>query len=120
MRVVIIDDSEVALELAAGALRLAGMQVPTLDSPIGSSVAIMSVHPDLVLIDVTMPALSGEKVVEILKRMRSLAGVKIVLHSDQEPAELAAAVKRCGADGYICKTKDRERLVADVLRFAKA
>ncbi len=118
MKVVVIDDSDIALEFTAAALTAAGIEVVTLTSPLGSAAAIIGQQPELVLLDIDMPALSGEKVAGILKRQRSLAGTRVVLYSDRDESELLLAQQRCGADGFIRKTRDAERLVSEVRRLA--
>lgn len=118
MKILVVDDSEVALELAAQALRATGMEVVTLLSALGAAAAIAAHQPDVVLLDVTMPALSGEKAAGILKRRRTLGTVRVVLYSDLEIGELAAAAMRSGADGYIKKSADTQHLVTEVRRFA--
>ncbi len=118
MKVVVIDDSDIALEFTSAALVDAGIQVVTLTSPLGSTAAIIGEKPEVVLLDIDMPALSGEKVASILKRQRLMGATKIILYSDRDEKELLAAQQRCGADGFIRKTRDSAHLVAEVRRLA--
>lgn len=120
MRVLVIDDSEIALEVAAGALRSAGLDVFTLSTPLGGASALAQHRPDLVLLDIDMPALSGEKAALVFKRQRFLVGLKVILYSGRDAAELEGATRRSGADGWVRKSADGNELVAAVLRHLAA
>lgn len=56
-------------------LEEAGYVVITVESPFGLSSALTREQPDVVLVDVTMPGLSGDKLVEITLRKTSDAQV---------------------------------------------
>ena len=118
MKVMVIDDSEISLALTSSALKTAGIQVVGLSSPLGVAAALVLEKPDLVLLDMDMPALSGEKAASILKRQRSLRHFKVFLYSDRDEDALAAAVARCGANGFLRKTHDLGWLVSEVRRLA--
>ena len=115
MKVAVIDDSDQVLAHTARCMGEAGIIVVTITSPLGAALIIGREKPDLVLVDTDMPALSGETAVAILKRQRHLKA-KIVLYSDKDEQETLAAVKRCGADGWVGKTADGAALVASVKR----
>jgi two-component system, OmpR family, response regulator len=114
LKLILIDTNDAALQSASAILRSAGYDVVTLASPLGAAAAIGQHHPAAILVELDMPALSGEKVAAIVKRQRSFAGVRVLLHSDRSDEELAAAAARCGADGFIRKTNNAEALVQAV------
>jgi len=118
-RILLVDDSEVVREMVKSVLEEAGFEVSTHPSPFGFSRSVMRDHLDLVLMDVSMPALNGDKLVEIAIR-NGFAKCPIVLFSDRPPHELAMLARRCGADGYIAKTQDARALVQAVTRFISA
>ncbi|HJL16791.1 MAG TPA: response regulator [Sandaracinaceae bacterium LLY-WYZ-13_1] len=118
--VLVLDDSEVCLELAREALERAGLRVVTSSSPLGASRLLRQSRPSCVVVDVSMPALDGDKLVEILRRA-SDRPLPILLHSDRSPDELRARAERCGADGVVHKEPDCRSLpgaVADAIRRA--
>ena len=104
--VLVIDDSEVVLDAVRGVLEEAGFRVVTLDNPLIMGKLVRTESPDLVLIDVNMPALTGDHVVEIARRHGLTGHVPVVLHSDIPAAELEERARKCGASGYIQKTSD--------------
>lgn len=117
-KVLILDDSSLVRELVDITLSEHGYDVIGLSSPFEFTAALRREHPDLVLMDVTMPALAGDKVVEFT-RMHSLERCPIVLFSDRSEEELASLAARCGADGFIRKTLGPEALPALVAEFIR-
>ena len=75
--------------------------------------------PDLALIDISMPALNGDKLIEIARKHRD-ANCLLVLFSNRKPDELAKLAKHCGAAGFIQKTGSAEVLGREVGAFLRA
>jgi CheY-like chemotaxis protein len=73
-------------------------------------------RPDLVLLDVNMPALSGDKVAAIVLKYRRYR-CPVVFLSDRPSVELAALTASCGANGHINKTDDLDALANAVERY---
>ncbi len=116
-KVILIDDSELVRELVRAVLEGAGYQVLTLDSGLGASATIMREQPDLVLVDLSMPALSGDKLAALIKQGGRARSTAVAIFSDRPVAELEAAVRSSGADGYIPKTLEEDELPRNVRRF---
>jgi DNA-binding response OmpR family regulator len=115
-KIVVVDDSELCRDLVRHALEPQGYQVMCLDSPFGLSRAVNRERPDLVLVDVSMPGLQGDKLVEVLLSHR-LHRCPLVLHSDKPEAELKELVKTSGATGFIQKTTDAAALTQAIQAF---
>jgi len=77
--------------------------VVELDNPLGMSRVVNHEKPDVVLMDVEMPAMEGDKAVEILLKHR-LHDCKVLLYSGRAPAALEALARSCGANGFVSKT----------------
>lgn len=117
-KVVIIDDSEIVLELTRSVLQDAGIQAVTCSSPIGATLVVAREKPDLVLVDVDMASMSGERVVTGIKTGPRTAGVPVVLYSDRRSDELAQIAERCGADGFVRKGGEAASLIRSIRRIA--
>jgi DNA-binding response OmpR family regulator len=104
-KILVVDDSEIACDFVRMVLEDAGYTVFTLTSHFGFVKILREERPDLVLIDVTMPVLSGPKVVELARTKRVLE-CPILLYSDRPEDDLAELTVSCGADGYIRKTSN--------------
>jgi CheY-like chemotaxis protein len=118
-KILAIDDSDIALNMLRVVLRGAGYDVVTRDSPFGASAAINTEKPDLVLVDVSMPALRGDKLVSLVRRRGGGDGARLVLYSGQPEEELRELCRACGADGYIRKTKEAKEFLMEIERFLK-
>lgn len=111
-RISIIDDSDLVLKLAKRVLEDAGYLVETY-SDAGFFDPTTGDAPDLLLVDVNMPEFYGDDIVTFIKDTWNLS-VPILLYSNRSEEELADAVRRCGADGYISKQWGLEQLVQKV------
>lgn len=89
-RVLLIDDDRVLMERTAIYLRSKGFLVTTSENVFGIAPTIGSEQPNAIVLDVRMPALSGDKVASVLSRMCT---VPIVFYSaiDDEEGEALAA-----------------------------
>lgn len=120
-KILLIDDSPVVRDVTRAILEQAGYVVMEQPSPFGLLSAINDARPDLVLLDVNMPALSGDAAVRINLRNGILTQQRrrcpIVLFSSLPEAELADLTAQCGATGYICKTTHPTELLVGVKRY---
>jgi DNA-binding response OmpR family regulator len=110
--IVIIDDSQLVLKLTKLALERVGYRVQTLIDP-GEFDPEASGVPDLLLVDINMPQFYGDDIVSYIKDTWQLA-TPILLFSNVSEKELADAVGRCGADGYISKHWGMDEMIASV------
>jgi DNA-binding NtrC family response regulator len=103
--ILVVDDDPVAADLVVAALTRAGHLVHTHDSGFGLAVAIHRCRPDLVVLDVCMPGLSGYQALKAARALDPSYGIKasVLLHSGLPEIELAEIAERVGARGYICK-----------------
>ncbi len=115
-KVMVIDDSEIVREMARGVLEDGGYEVFTLDTPFGFSQAVREEKPDLVMVDVNMPGLSGDKVVEIFTR-RGQSHCPIVFYSERSEADLQNMVVTAGAAGYIQKKSGADGILSTVKKL---
>lgn len=118
-KVLIVDDSAVVLEMGQLVLEEAGFQVVTLDNPLTLAAVLRREKPDLVLIDVNMPLVTGDAVTKIVHRTGFTKETVVLLYSDRPAKELEERARTCGAQGYIRKTGDSQLLVDTVKSFLR-
>jgi len=116
-KVLVIDDDERALAIARRQLEAAGYDVITSESALKLPVIVQREKPDLVLLDVEMPALRGEHVLELSAMFDFLRSVPIVLLSAKSDEELQALVAKSNARGYIRKTSNHLAFVQQVEQY---
>jgi DNA-binding response OmpR family regulator len=114
-RVLVIDDSPILLDLTVKALGAAGLDARGAADLAGLDAALSEGPVQLILVDVNMPEMFGDDVVEFLRVQRKV-DARLLLYSDLPEDELARRATAAGADGYIVKAKGVEQAVADVRR----
>ncbi len=116
-KILVIDDDDKALAIAKRQLEAAGYEVITEESALKLPVIVQREKPDLVLLDVEMPALRGEHVLELSAMFDFLRTIPIVLLSGKSEEELQALVAKSNARGYIRKGSNPLTFVQQVERF---
>jgi DNA-binding response OmpR family regulator len=111
----VIDDSPLVLAMATDALEAAGFDVVATDFGIeANQVIYRDPPPDIILIDVMMPLLSGDQKVKLIKERERSRNIPILLISSKEKTELEELTRTSGADGFIQKPFDAATLVQAV------
>jgi CheY-like chemotaxis protein len=118
-KIVVIDDSEIVLEVTKNALEGAGYEVVTHDRPAGCVALILHEKPDLVLMDVNMPGLGGDTIVSVLGKAAPTSDTIVLLHSSLSAEVLRAKATAAGAHGFLQKSGDLFSTVREVGRWLK-
>jgi DNA-binding response OmpR family regulator len=116
-KIIVVDDSEIVREMVQATLEDHGYDVITLDNQFSLSQVLGREKPDLVLVDVGMPALAGDVLVRITSGYKGLHKCPMVLFSDRSANELSILAKDCGAAGFIRKTSDANALALAIEKF---
>lgn len=119
--ILIIDDSELVLAMAKDALEEAGYRVATATNGIEANRFIFSREkPDLIIMDIMMPMLDGNKKAKILKENELSKDIPILLLSSKSDQEMRRLAEESGADGYILKPFTPVEITAKVRRCLAA
>jgi CheY-like chemotaxis protein len=102
-RILIVDDDQAHLFSTRDILLAEGYEVFTHTHGFGVTNRARELKPNLILLDVNMPGLSGEKLAELMKANYTTRELPIVFYSSNDEDSLRQAVKRYGAKGYISK-----------------
>jgi len=113
--IVIIDDCRVTLAILTDMLEYAGFRVTTAEDSIYSNHLIYnSSPPDLILLDVMLPHMSGDKKARKLKERKNSHDIPVLLISSKDETELARLVASSGADGFLQKPFTADKLLDTV------
>ena len=113
--VLVIDDSDIARAKMADILQASGFTVAQLPSPIGATRLILSRQVSVVVVDVLMPGMRGDRLATLFRGNPRFAELGVVLVSGEADVELDRLLPETGADATVSKTKLHE-LVPTVLR----
>jgi len=120
-RILVVDDSEIVLVMAREALESGGFEVVTALSAREVDAFIASQRtPDLIILDVMLPGLEGDKKARMLKDNKLTRSIPILLLSSKPDIELQRLTIESGADGFIRKPFGHQMLVAKVREVVKA
>jgi CheY-like chemotaxis protein len=109
LRVLVVDDDPISLRLAEAALARLGHHTLARSAALGTTAMILRERPDVIVLDVSMPALPGDQLAALLRReapLRDAYRPIVILHSGTDEAELVELARRSGADGAIPKSAD--------------
>jgi len=115
-RVLVLDDSQMLVTLTVHALGAAGHDAVGATDLAQLDERLRAATFDLVLMDVNMPEMFGDDVVEYLRHQRGVTAT-LVLYSDIDESELAAKTRSSGADGYLTKAGGVDAVIAGVNGF---
>jgi two-component system, OmpR family, response regulator len=118
LRVLVVDDDVMQLELVERTLRSEGFEVMTCSSPIGVTGIVRSFAPHIVLMDVDIPALSGDRILAIARK-GAPPMTRFVLHSASDESVLRRLAKEVEADAWISKSVTGANLVERLRALAK-
>jgi DNA-binding response OmpR family regulator len=114
-KILYIEDDRETAALIAEDLNERGFDVEVAHDAIAGLAAIVKLHPDLVLCDLSMPATSG---FEVLKRLTDSAppfwNMPFIFLSAMTDRDVELKARRLGADDFITKPIDFDLLEAIV------
>src|SRR3989344_8877427 len=117
--ILVADDEKDFLEIISTKLKSSGFEVIEAENGRDAVDKIKSNLPDLVLMDVNMPEMSGVEALLNIRKDPQLAGIKIVFLTNYgEPQKEVAWLdekfaRDIGAIDYIKKSQDLDKLVSD-------
>jgi two-component system, OmpR family, response regulator len=111
-RVLVVDDDPPIRELMRNILREFGMDPLVAGSGEEAVELARTETPEVILLDLNMPGLSGEETIAALRAVDALAEIPILILSGEpmDPAEL----ERLGARGAVQKPFDLPRLIEEI------
>lgn len=111
LRVLVVDDDALQLEMIQRALRLEGFDVTTTRAALGVSNLVRSFEPDAVLLDVNIPALTGDRLLTVARK-HAPPSTRFFLYSACDESRLRALAAETGADGWISKSTGSTEVAA--------
>ncbi len=102
-RVLIVDDDSQVLDVLANYLRQEDFEVATLDNPLIFWETLEEINPNVLVIDVEMPSMSGIELCKIVRNDPRTSNLLIIFITAHTDAETMQRVFAAGADDYLRK-----------------
>ncbi len=113
----ILDDSRLVRAIARAMLESLGMTVLEAADARDALVQCAVTPPDMVLVDWNMPDMNGLEFISALRNSASHPQPHILLCSTEKRLGAVRGALRLGADSYILKPFDKQRLAHRLRRF---
>jgi adenylate cyclase len=113
-RILVVDDTPANIKLLGDLLRVKGYEVETAATGELALEAIGRRVPDLVLLDIMMPGLSGYEVCRKIRETPATALLPVVLCTSLDPAQERLKGIEAGADDFLSKPVNQAELFARV------
>jgi CheY-like chemotaxis protein len=105
-RVLIVDDNEQNVELAAFVLEHAGFSVTSVNDATRVVALVIDSQPDLVLMDVQLPGTDGLSLTRMLKQDARTKHIPVIAFTAYAMKGDEEKTRAAGCDGYIPKPID--------------
>jgi CheY-like chemotaxis protein len=118
--ILIVDDNPANLRLTEAVLEAAGHEVHgAVDAP-SALEAVMSLHPQLILMDVQLPGMDGLELTRRLKADSETRDIVIVATTAYAMCDDEVKAMQAGCDGYLTKPIDVTALPGIVSQYMGA
>ena len=110
VRVLLVDDNEAVLARTAAVLTPGCIIVGSAKDGPTALKAAASLQPEVIVLDISMPGMTGLEVASLLRKAQSTAAVVFLTVHDEE--EFVQAAKAVGGIGYVIKP----RIASDLMK----
>lgn len=117
-KVLIVDDDEELVELISDVLERDGrFEIRTVNNGFDAGMMVKEYRPDIIVLDVMLPDINGKEVCQRVRSDRTMNDVKIVCISGMVEEDRVGELRAAGADDFMHKPFEIERLVARVCQL---
>ena len=109
--ILVVDDNQENVDIARQMLLSRGFEVRVAYNGPSALTSVEQQRPDLILLDIMMPQMSGMEVLDRLRANPATAGVPVILVTAKDQDEDLLAGYKYGADYYITKPFSAKQLL---------
>jgi DNA-binding response OmpR family regulator len=113
-RILIVEDDRSQIAFASTLLRHQGFEVDVAESSAEALARVRERIPDLVLLDIHLPDMSGVELAQLMREQASLAHVPLVFLTGEDDVDVRAEAIAAGGDDFISKPVRPRHLIANV------
>ena len=112
--ILLVDDNEQNLELLAAFMEELGGTVRTAPDGIEALKAVEAAKPDIMLVDIMMPRMSGYQLCKRIKAGAATKHIPVVMVTALNEVSDVEHAAECGADGFLSKPVNKADLIGRV------
>ena len=114
--VLLVDDNQTSLDTTETFLRVNGVEVVALSSPFGATKMVQRCNPDLIVLDVMMPGLSGSGLATVIRKESPVPIIFFSAMPEESLRDLAVQTPRAS---YVLKSEGVLYLLDEIQRILK-
>ena len=118
-KIVLIEDSKVLGSALVGALKIEGIDAQWAQNGVLGVALAKQQRPDLILLELMLPKLSGFEVCKLLKTDNATWRIPVVIMSTLTDEESRQRATEAGADYFIPKPYDLPSTLAEIKKILK-
>ncbi len=118
--ILLVEDDPTSLKLTAKLLRAEGYLVHIASTAEQALTALSTEHPDLMLVDLQLPGMSGLELTREVKAAAGLRDVVVIALTACTAQDTRQAAQQAGCNGYLTKPIDSRTLALRVHEFLNA
>lgn len=115
-KIAIIEDDQAISQMYRFKFEAENYQVETAENGQLGLELIKSMSPDIILLDLMMPAMNGDEMLEKLRAQPWGKKVKVIILTNMGEQEIPSKLKSLGVSGVILKADMTPRQVAEVVK----
>ena len=116
IKIAIVEDEKSIRDLYSYKFKLSGYEVKTAENGIKGLELIEEFMPDLILLDLRMPLLSGEDMLELLRENDWAKDIKVIVLTNISKDEAPAKLRFLDVDQYIVKAQHTPAQIVDIVQ----
>lgn len=116
-RVLVVDDNADMCDLYSAYLTFQGLLTETAADGAEAVRVTLSFRPDLIVMDLMMPIMTGFEAIQEIKRNPETAQIPVIALTASHEVETKRAAKEACCDCFLTKPCEPERLLAEVRRL---
>ena len=113
-KILVVDDDVMNLRMAEFILAQKDYEVSKAESGMECLLYLRDNHPDLILLDIEMPIMSGMKTFEIIRDNAPLVDIPVIFLTASADSENVLEAGKLGAVGYVVKPFMPQELIKRV------
>lgn len=117
-KVLIVDDDEELVELIREVLEKDGrFEIRSANNGFDAGMLVKEYRPDIIVLDIMLPDINGKEVCQRVRSDKTMDAVKIICISGMVEEDKVADLKTAGADDFLHKPFEIEKLVERMCRL---